>query len=163
MKVALLMVSVCLTLFTPAKPHKYYVGHCQMETNRPKKRLEITIRLFDDDLEKAFEKKGIKLHFTNHQPDSDSFKLLQGYLNAHFKLSINQKPAIYKLNGIENEDQVMVLYASVSNCTQFVPLQIRNTLLMETFADQQHLVVFKNGNDQQSATLSRDEVEHTFM
>jgi len=163
MKSTLLIIGICTIFFNSVKPHKYYVGHCQIETNIPKKRLEITIRLFDDDVEKAFDKSGKKLHFTNHQPSIDSFKLLQECLHAHFKIGINQKPATYKLNSIENEDQVVVFYVSVPNCTQFVPLQIRNTLLIETFPDQQHLITFKNGTDQQSATLNRDQVTYTFL
>ncbi|OYU85177.1 MAG: hypothetical protein CFE24_03370 [Flavobacterium sp. BFFFF2] len=163
MKVSLLILSACLTLFTPAKPHKYYVGHCQIETNSSKKRLEITIRLFDDDVEKAFEKNGRTLQFINRQPDRHSFTLLQDYLTTQFKIYINQKPTLYKLHSVTNEDQVIVFYLSVSNCTQFVPLQIRNTLLTETFPDQQHLIVFKNGNTSQSETLNRDQVECTFL
>ena len=72
--------------------HKFYVSVTQIDFVPNKKRVEITSRIFIDDLEKALEKKfKKKFYITSTKEIENSEILIQEYLKEKIKISINKK------------------------------------------------------------------------
>ena len=56
-KLKLLLIPLVLVLICGFSAHKFYVGVFQIDYFKEKKYIQITARLFIDDLEKALQKK----------------------------------------------------------------------------------------------------------
>lgn len=72
--------------------HRYYVAIYQIDFVPDKKRIEITARIFMDDLNLALEKEfKSKIQLGEKTETAQDVVFLQKYLNKHLKVSIDGK------------------------------------------------------------------------
>lgn len=119
--------------------HKFYVSVNQVEFVPKKKALEITSRIFIDDIDLALEKKyGKKLYLGTSKESSESLDFLKKYFKEKFSIKVNgqQKEIIFL--GKEVEDNVLICYFTVKDIEKVTSLEIKDTILMEIY-DQQHI------------------------
>lgn len=119
--------------------HKFYVSVNQIDFVPKKKALEITSRIFIDDLDLALEKKyGKKQHLGSSKETSASVDFLKKYLKEKFTIKVNgqQKEIIFL--GKEVEDNVLICYLTVKDVEKVTSLEIKNKILMELY-EQQHI------------------------
>ena len=92
MKKQLLLLFAVLFL-SSFSAHKFYVSVTQIDYVSNKKRIEITHRIFIDDLEKALTKKyNKKVNLTSTKELPEAEELIKSYLKEKIKISINKKP-----------------------------------------------------------------------
>ncbi len=133
------------------KIHKFYVSIYQIEHNISKKRVEITSRIFIDDLNKVLTKHaGQKTQIgekTATQKDTDIFA---SYMSEKLKISVNGKDKIIKFKSSEVLGDQLVSYFIIEDISKIKTFTIENTALFEINAKQQNILNTKINNKKQS-------------
>jgi hypothetical protein len=145
-KIVLLMtLFALLSAFTF---HKFYVGVFQIDYFKEKKAVQITARLFIDDLEKALYKKHNKhFYLTTKDEISDANSYIASYLSEKLKIKINNKVQTLQFLSKEQENNIVICYLKINFKDNIKELEISNTILSDIFKEQQNLLHLNiNGN-----------------
>lgn len=140
---------------TSADSHRFYVSIYQIDFVPQKKRIEITTRIFVDDLNDAVTK-AYKKH-TNigtEKETPEDVVLLKKYLAENFKLSINGKPKAYNYLSSEVETNVVICYLSIKDVAKVTSLGVENSILIDVHSEQQNIIQFNNNGKKQNLLLS---------
>ena len=101
-------------LFSAFTFHKFYVGVFQIDFFKEKKAVQITARLFIDDLEKALYKKHNKhFYLTTKDEISDANSYIASYLSEKLKIKINNKVQTLQFLSKEQEDNIVICYCYI--------------------------------------------------
>jgi hypothetical protein len=88
--------SLIALLSSQAFAHKFYMSITEMRYNEKNKSLEVTIKLFTDDIEKALESKSDSALFLGTEKEaSQTDQLMEAYLREHFSLKQNEETMQY--------------------------------------------------------------------
>lgn len=121
--------------------HKFYMAIYQINYAPEKKMLQITTRVFADDLDKALEKKyGKKFFFGTNKETAESLELLKKYLAERFSLKINGQSKTMNFLSKEMDGDVLVCYLSIKEISKIKEIEIYNSILIDCFASQQNIV-----------------------
>ena len=118
--------------------HKFYVSLTQINYNSKTKSIEVTLKLFTDDLELSttnFSKKTVKII---NAEDSDVE--IANYIKDKFSISINNKVQVLNYLGKEMENDVSWCYLEIKNVTDIQSIKINNRIFTEQFPDQKNLI-----------------------
>ena len=138
--------------------HKFYVSVTQIDFVPNKKRVEITSRIFIDDLEKALEKKfKKKFYITSTKEIENSEILIQEYLKEKIKISINKKAQNIEYLAREVEGDVLIFYTKIAISKKINTFEIYNSLLTEIYSDQQNIVHTNINSNKKSILLTNTE------
>jgi hypothetical protein len=122
--------------------HKFYVSLTEIRYNEHNMRVEVSFRIFPDDLDRALEERyGVETHLASslEHPQADS--LVGEYLRAHFSLISDGREVGFSYLGKEPESDAIWCYME-SEPLESTPsaLRIRNNILMEQFDDQVNII-----------------------
>ncbi|MCV9928411.1 hypothetical protein OIU83_12140 [Flavobacterium sp. LS1R49] len=121
--------------------HKFYVGVYQVNYVPEKKMLQITSRIFIDDLNKGVEKTyKTKSNIGTAKEDEADIALLKKYLLENFTIKVNgqSKPITFLSKEVESND-VLVCYSRIKDVDKIKSLEISNTILVDWNAEQQNI------------------------
>lgn len=138
---ALLLLFLVVTAFSF---HKFYVGVYEVAYAPEKKMLQITSRIFIDDLNDAIEKKyKSKTHIGTKQETAADLVLLKKYLSENFSIKVNgqSKPIIFLSKETEDEN-VLVCYTKLTDVSKIKTLEVSNTVLVDWNSEQQNITHF---------------------
>lgn len=141
--------------------HPFYVSVCDLVYNKKNQSVEITHRIFLDDLSVHLS----DLHNTPvdfMQNTNGSDEMIADYLNTHFSVTLNGKRAAVNYIGFEVEEEAIWIYQEINNVRNLRSAEIRNTLLMDYKDEQSNLVHFKFDNEIRSYQLTRKKPECIF-
>ena len=159
MKKQLLLLFAVLFL-SSISAHKFYVSVTQIDYVSSKKRIEITHRIFIDDLEKALTKKyNKKVNLTSTKELPEAEELIKSYLKEKIKVSINKKPQNIEFLAREVEGDVLILYTKIAVSKKINTFEIYNSLLTEVYADQQNIVHTNINSNKKSILLTNTELQ----
>ncbi|WP_163392684.1 DUF6702 family protein [Flavobacterium limi] len=121
--------------------HKFYMGIFQVNYAVEKKMIQITSRIFVDDLNNAIEKKYHKKTFIGTEKETQTdLDLLKRYLAENFSIKINGQPKTIVFLSKELEaDDVLVCYSRITAVEKFKTLEITNTILTSWNSEQQNI------------------------
>jgi hypothetical protein len=160
MKKAIKIVFLLLlfTGLTSASLHKFYVSVNQLDYVPEKKAIEITSRLFIDDMDLALEKRfGKKIYLGTSKEIKESKELLQKYFQEKFAVKVNEQEKEIRFLGKEVEDNVLICYFTIKNIEKISSIEIKDTILMELY-DQQHIFHTHVLGKKQSLLLTSDKI-----
>ena len=106
-----------------------------------KKMLQITSRIFIDDLNITLEKKyHKKFNLGAEKESAEELILVKEYLANHFSIKVNNqsKPMVFLSK--ELDDDVLVCYWNIKGISKINSLEIYNTVLTDWFPEQKNLV-----------------------
>ena len=110
--------------------HKFYVSVNQIDFVPKKKALEITSRIFIDDLDLALEKKfKKKVYLATSRETADAKELLQKYFSENFSIKVNGQEKQINFLGKEEEENVLICYFNVKDVQKVTSLEIKNEVL----------------------------------
>ena len=159
MKKQLLLLFAVLFL-SSFSAHKFYVSVTQIDYVPSKKRIEITSRIFIDDLEKGLNKrfnKKVNLTSTKELPEAE--ELIKSYLKEKIKISINKKPQNIEFLAREVEGDVLILYTKIAISKKINTFEIYNSLLTEVYSDQQNIVHTNINSNKKSILLTNTQLQ----
>jgi len=121
--------------------HKFYMGVFQVNYAAEKKMIQVTSRIFIDDLNNGMEKKYHKKTFIGTEKETpEDLELFKKYLSENFIIKVNgqSKPITFLSKEIEAGD-VLVCYSRIKDVEKFKTLEILNTILVDWNAEQQNI------------------------
>ena len=121
--------------------HKFYMGMYQVNYAPEKKTIEITSRIFIDDLNKAIEKKyHKKVSLSAEKVNAEDLILLQKYITSHFSIKVNEQSQMINFLSKEMEGDVLICYWKIKDVKEIKSLQIYNAVLTDWNSEQQNIV-----------------------
>jgi hypothetical protein len=137
--------------------HKFYVSIYQIDYAPEKKMLQITARIFIDDLNEALLKKYKQKTFLGEKNESDAdIALMKKYVLEDFSLKVNGQPKTINYLSREFENNVIICYFNVKDATKIKTMEIRNKTLFEFFPDQQNIIQANVFGHKQNLLLTAD-------
>jgi hypothetical protein len=121
--------------------HKFYMAIFQVNYAPEKKMLQITSRIFIDDLNLALEKKyGKKTNLGLEKETVADLNLLKKYFteNLVFKVNGQLKPLTFLSKEVEGD--VLICYCRVSDVAKLQSAEITNTVLTHWNSEQQNIL-----------------------
>ena len=121
--------------------HKFYMGVFQVNYAAEKKMIQITSRIFIDDLNNGMEKKYHQKTFVGTDKETQAdIDLLKKYLSENFTIKINghSKPITFLSKEVESND-VLVCYSRIKDINTFKTIEILNTILLDWNTEQQNI------------------------
>lgn len=134
--------------------HPLHMSVSELVLNPKSGSIEISHRIFLDDLEAALQErygKPIDLMKPSDQPLAQ--KLVGDYLQQHFRLQLNGKAVQPRYLGFEVEEEAIWAYMEVPKVGKVSSINVQNTLFFKRFADQVNLVNITIGSKLQSMRL----------
>ena len=112
--------------------HKFYVALYQVNYAPQKDMLQITARIFVDDLNSAVGKKyNKKINLGSEKETGEDLILLKKYLSEKFSIKINGQSKPINLLSKEMEGDVLICYLSLNKISKINSLEIYNTVIIE--------------------------------
>jgi hypothetical protein len=137
--------------------HPIHVSVTELNYDEKEKQLEITMRLFTDDLEQTLRKSiGISDLDIMESDTTRVDQLMKSYLKEHFTVSLDNRQQTLVYLGHERDGDAMVFYIEVTKVKKWNSVSIKNDVLMDRFGDQSNLVNCYVGETVKSLRLTKD-------
>ena len=144
--------------------HPFFVSVTEIRQNQKTQNLEISSRIFFDDLEKTLEKKyKVKVDILKPDDPKKVNELIASYLQDHLQIKVNGKLVKLKFLGFEIEEEAAWCYLEAPQTTPLRRLDIEDAILFESHPLQQNMVHVTVGNKRQSTKLDNPESRYTFQ
>ena len=137
---SIFFLTLCFfSAFLNAEAHPYHVSIAEIKYNAKAQSLEISLKLYTDDLEKTLSAlAGKPVEITS---DAAVQKLLETYFKKTFQVELPQNQiAAMRFFGFEKQDDAHWFYLDIPvKASQLSVARLRNQVLVETFPDQTNL------------------------
>jgi len=145
------------------KFHPFYISVTEMNHNAKNNIVEISCKIFADDLEKVLSRSaGGKVNVSDPNNKSNNDKLISTYIAKHLQLKIDDKPVTIQFIGSEREEDVVWSYFQVNNISAVKKIDVMNDILYETFESQTNLIHVQVDGNRQSKKVTNPESRLTF-
>lgn len=137
--------------------HKYYVSMTKIKYVKEESSIQITMRFFIDDIEKTLNnrfKKDFKLATTEELQNTDKF--LNLYIHQKFEIQINNQLIEYSFLGKKYDNDVMFFYMESTGIENINSIEVKNSMLLETFEEQQNFIKLYMNDQIKTMVLMRD-------
>jgi len=145
--------------------HPVHISVTEVDYSEKDKALQITSRIFIDDLELAIQKElsQPELDIMTPQNGSTTDKLVATYLNKHFRIKLDGN--LQKLNylGHEVEDAALICYIEIENVKKVRSLEAFNDVITAIHSDQSNLVHVTYKSPVKSTRLTGGKPSEVFM
>ncbi len=156
------IILVSLFLFA-GKPHPFYLSVTNMKYNDKSRSMEISCKMFTNDLEDALKKitnKSVDILNPKNKPEVEN--ILFEYITKRLSVNLNGKIKTLKFIGYEKEDEVIWTYMEIEKCEKPKQLIIQNSLLYDFLKEQINLVQIEAGDFKKSSKVGNPEKELKF-
>lgn len=121
--------------------HKFYVSIYQINYVPEKKRIQITSRIFMDDLnyvlEKNFKK---KVNIGEPIEREEDVAMMKKYIEDNFLIKINGKQKQINFLSKEVDNNVVICYFRIKDIPKINSIEILNKVLLDLNSDQQNII-----------------------
>ncbi|MFV8368296.1 DUF6702 family protein [Flavobacterium sp. LB2R40] len=132
-----------LVTLTSFGVHKFYVALYQVNYASDKKMLQITSRIFVDDLNSAIEKKyQKKINLGSEKETPEDLIFLKKYFSEKFYIRINGEAKPIHFISKEMEGDVLICYFKMKEIQKINSLEIYNAVITEGNSEQQNIMHF---------------------
>lgn len=144
----LMVFSWCWLAGTPAKQvsnlaakHPFYIAVTEMNLNPSDKTLEVSCKMFADDLEQIIEKTNHAQLDISSEKDKATFdKFIPAYVKNHLGIAIDGKTARLSYIGFEKDKESAYCYFQVENVSSLKKINIFDSLLHDFTSDQINII-----------------------
>ena len=143
--------------------HPFFVSVIEINNNTKESTVEISVRIFTEDLEKTLQQNNkVKVDMLN-PPDKNLLdKQIASYLTQKIRLSIDGKPVTMHYLGHEIQKESVWSYLEIPNIKSMKQLGINCTLLYDFEKMQSNIFHVKNMGEDKSYKLDYPEDHTTF-
>jgi len=164
MKSALLfcfaLFALCLQASAPL-PHKFFLSNTNIEFNAQTRAIEITSKIFTDDLEHAIEAQCYRYHSLYPQTP-EVYELVKKYIGEKLSLQVGGRNVVLNFIGYSVDNDMTTLFIEGN---YFDPNQVvvNNTILLELFSDQQNIVEVRWSGLSKREYFTKDKTQFQFI
>ena len=154
------LLALCLQASAPL-PHKFYLSNTSIEFNAQTRAIEITSKIFTDDLEHAIEAQCYRYHSLYPQTP-EVFELVKKYIGDKISLQVGGRNVVLNFLGYSVDNDMTTLFIEGN---YFEPYQviINNTILLELYADQQNIVDVRWSGQSKREYFTKDKTQFQFI
>lgn len=121
--------------------HPFYVSVTEIEQNQKRKTVQVSVRIFFDDFEKALDKQyKAKVNILNPGDRKQLDALIAAYIKDHLKVNANGKNLELKYQGYEIEEDAAWCYFETAEVATIRELKVKNDILFEQHASQSNMI-----------------------
>jgi len=137
-----MMKAILLSVLITMVPlHDFHSSVMQIDHNETNKSLEITVRLFTDDLCTALENNGApKMELGTEAEPPAANEYIESYLQRHVTFIVNGRKVAFKYLGKEAQLDATWCFLEIEKVGSVKKLEVVNTLMLAEFEDQTNLV-----------------------
>lgn len=148
-------------LLLPTVRHDFHTSLTEMRVNAQEKTVEVTVRVFTDDLENALTRANANQRVRLEAADKHD-PLIDRYLKQHFVLTAaSGKLRPFRYLGKEFEADATWLYLEISLTEPLAGAKLQQLVLLDLFDDQTNLVnVFYGGDEKRSFLFNQKNKLH---
>lgn len=158
-KIVLLMFLVLMSFDTA---HKFYVSVTNVSYAEKDDALQITSRLFIDDIETVLsERYDVKANLASKQESEIAEAYIEKYLRAKLVVALDGKAVEYKYLGKEYDADLVICYLEIENVGmhKLKSLSIENEILTDLYDEQKNIVHFKWLGNKKSFVLTKSDAK----
>ena len=151
-------------LFTILGLHPVHISVSEIGYSEKDKALQMTSRIFIDDLELAVQAAVGDSDLDLLEPGNGrtTDQLVSQYLSRHIRLKVDGKPVVMNYLGHEREDLTLVCYIEFPGVRKLKKAEVFDDVIHELHADQSNLVHVTWKGTVRSARLVREAPTGTF-
>ena len=137
--------------------HKYYMSLMQIDYVQEQQALQVTVRIFVDDLQTALNAVGTAaVEIATDREPLEIEKRYRAYLNEQLSFEVNNRKKKFVYLGKEYEENQVVFYLEIQEIDSLQSLRIKNTLLTHTLREQKNIVKTKAYGKNKSIVLTKN-------
>jgi len=155
--ISVLVLLFVLTSFTEV--HKFYLSVTNINYSEKNDALQITTRIFIDDLEALLkERYNINVTLDTNKESALAEEYIKKYLKTKFVLALNEENIAYNYIGKKYDNDVVIFYLEVPNVgfTALKSISVQNEVLTDLYEEQKNLVHIKWKGKKKSFVLIRE-------
>lgn len=140
--------------------HKFYVGIYQINHDAKKKMIQVTARIFVDDINDALEKKFHKKTYIGEKNEStEDENLLKKYLSEKFLLKVNGEKKLLTFLSKEMENNVLICYLNIREISKIKTLEVENSIITEIYDEQQNIIQANFNGEKKNLLLTSETIK----
>ena len=137
--------------------HKFYVAIYQINYAPQKKMIQITTRIFSDDLNDALEfKYKKKTHIGTEKESPEDVVLLKKYLADKFTIKVDGQFKPMNFLSKEVENNVLICYLNIKDISKVKNIEVQNSIITEIYPKQQNIIQSKLNGEKDSLLLTSE-------
>ena len=148
-------------LRTASKPwHPLHLSSMEINYTTKPGTLEISCRLFTDDLEDAIKKQfNVATDLSAPAKHQAMDVLLKKYIATRLKFQANGQAVTLNYLGFEKDREAVIVYIESTPLKPFKKLEVYNTLMYDLFTDQTNIMHVVINGDRKSSKLDYPETK----
>ena len=137
--------------------HKYYLSLTKIDYVLESQSIQITSRIFIDDIEVVLNKKyGQSFKLDTNKEVEDANTYIDKYMSNLLIIKINDKITSFNYLGKKYETDVVYLFAEIENVVEIKTIEVQNRILMDDFPEQQNIIKLNINDKKKSFILTAD-------
>jgi hypothetical protein len=143
--------------------HPFYVSVTEIQHNAKEKTLEISCKMFTNDLEATLEKSlHVKVDLAETGDKKAADKLIAAYVEKHLHLKVDGRPVALEFAGSERQAEAVWSYFQVKDIPAVKRIDISNSLLYDGFEQEINLMHVSAGGVRKSTKLNYPDTNTSF-
>ena len=154
-----LILTLFFSLVSFSTDHKFYVSVTHINYSEKEETLQVTTRVFIDDLEAVLlERYGAKTDLATQREAADADAYIGKYLQRKMVFTVDGSVIPLTFLGKEYETDIAICYIEVpvGPLEGIDRIEIQNEVLMDLFEEQQNVVHFRIDGKRRSYVLLRE-------
>jgi len=141
--------------------HPIHLSVSEINYSEKDKALQITSRIFLDDLEASIRNQRNNQELDVLEPGNGltSKQVIAEYVLTHFKVELDGKTQKLNFLGFERDDPAVICYIEIENVKRFKTIKVRNDVIMDLYDDQSNIVHITYKGPVKSFRLVRNKPE----
>lgn len=144
--------------------HPYYVSVTELKHDPAKKSLQVSCRMFTDNIESALKKIYSKnVDLLNPKDRKEPEQLLADYISKHLSVTVDGKKVKFVFVGYEKEEEAIWCYLEAAKVNKPKKIVIENSLLYEFLPAQINMMHVTVNDKRQSTKVSNPDKKAEFL
>ena len=149
-------------LSAPARAHEFYVSITRVKWNAEEARLDVSVRIFTDDLEEAITAEGgPRLGLWTDRAREDRDRHVADYLASRLAFRINDEDREMTWVGMEDALDATACLVQITNVKSVDTIEVENRILIDRFDTQANVMRFEIAGERKYVNLSKGTVSGT--
>jgi hypothetical protein len=155
--------NIVSTETSPFAKHPFYISVTEITQNTTDKTLEVSCKVFADDLEQIIEKtNNVQLDISADKDKTSFDKFIPAYIAKHLSVSVDGKASALSYVGFEKEKESAFCYFEIKNITSPKKIDVTNSLLHDFINEEINLIHVTINGKRQSTKLDYPSTNASF-
>jgi hypothetical protein len=141
---------IILSLFTPRMEHDIHVSICDMTYKEGKGQIEVSIKVFYDDLLNAV---GLKPGEELPENYTNADELIEAFINKNIQVRVNGEEKVLKYEESHSYPPAVWSTFSIAHSGDVNQIHMKNSILTDLFDDQVNMVNIRINGDKKAFSL----------